>query len=119
MYDCVRVYVCVCVSSPPLSPPSLPPPPTPPSFDGRETLIKIIIIGLALHPTNSPPPVLQFSRSSPRMFGIGSLGSILFSSHESVFQSSARSLSLSISPPPPPPPPLHLFTFLCHSSVPF
>ena len=44
------------------------------SFDGSETLIKINIIGFALHLTNGFfPQVLWLSHSSPGMFGIGSL----------------------------------------------
>ena len=44
------------------------------SFGGSETLIKINIIGFALHPTNGfSPRVLRFSHSSPGMFGEGSL----------------------------------------------
>ena len=46
------------------------------SLDGNETLIKINIIGFALHLTNVfffPPWVFRFSHSSPGMFGIGSL----------------------------------------------
>ena len=107
--------MCACVSPPP--------PPTPPnlfffvlfvflSFDGSETLIKIDIIGFTLHPTNGspPPPVYAGFPIHPQgcleleaffLFQDRIQNSFFYSSHESVFQSSARCLSPS-SPPPPP-----------------
>ena len=63
------------------------------SFDGSETLVKINIIRFPLHPTNALlffPLVLQFSHSSPGMFGTGSR--LHFPRSD-----------------PPPPPPHHLY----------
>ena len=90
------------------------------SFRDSETLIKINIIGFSLHPTNvfSSLGTLVFPfitwavwNWKPSFSKIGSTSTppIFFLSYESVFQSSARSLSLSF----PYPLPSHFFTFLC------
>ena len=79
-------------------------------------LIKINIIGLALHPTNgffpgySVFPIHPLGCLESEAFFLfrsriqNKLLSPPFSSHKYVFQSSARSLSVSPSAPPPPAP---------------